>query len=86
MWKDLQKRHETGTLDAKFSKVFFAEQRPMFELYDLQQDPYEFNNLIGKPVTAGVEKDLKAALQEWMILNQDYLPLPVPPKPGKANR
>jgi len=86
MWKDLQKRHEAGTLDAKFSKAFFAEQRPMFELYDLQQDPYEFNNLIGKPATAGVEKDLKAALQEWMILNQDYLPLPILPKSGKTKR
>jgi arylsulfatase A-like enzyme len=86
MWKDLQKRHETGTLDAKFSKVFFAEQRPMFELYDLQEDPHEFNNLIGKPAAAGVEQDLKDALQEWMILNQDYLPLPVPPKPKKPSR
>jgi N-sulfoglucosamine sulfohydrolase len=86
MWKDLQKRHETGTLDAMFSKAFFAEQRPMFELFDLQEDPHEFNNLIGKPATAGVEQDLKAAMQEWMILNQDYLPLPVTPKPKKPGR
>jgi len=86
MWKDLQKRHGAGTLDAKFSKAFFAEQRPMFELYDLRQDPYEFDNLIGKPQAAAIEQDLKAALQEWMILNQDYLPLPIPPKPRKTKR
>ena len=86
MWKDLQKQHEAAALDAKFSKVFFAEQRPMFELFDLQEDPYEFNNLIGKPATAGVERELKAAMQEWMILNQDYLPLPLTPKPKKSGR
>lgn len=50
------------------------------ELYDLEHDPNEFNNLAGKPEAAGVERELKAALQEWMILERDYLPLPVPPQ------
>jgi len=84
MWKDLLARHEAGTLGPKFSQAFFAEHRPMFELYDLQQDPYEFDNLAGKSTAAKVEEDLKAILQEWMILNQDYLPLPVPPPPRRA--
>ncbi|MFH1716851.1 MAG: sulfatase [Planctomycetota bacterium] len=86
MWKDLRARHEAGTLDPKFSRAFFAEHRPMFELYDLQEDPYEFNNLAGKPQTASVERNLKAVLQEWMILNQDYLPLPIPPAPKQSGR
>jgi N-sulfoglucosamine sulfohydrolase len=50
----------------------------MFELYDLQADPSEFNNLIGKPEAATLERTLKAALQEWMILQRDFLPLPIP--------
>ena len=53
----------------------------MFELYDLVNDPNEFNNLIGKPQAADIERELKGALQEWMILQRDFLPLPVPPPP-----
>jgi hypothetical protein len=51
----------------------------MFEIYDLQVDPDETNNLSGKTEVAAVEHDLKARLQEWMILNRDYLPLPIAP-------
>jgi arylsulfatase A-like enzyme len=79
MWKDLQKRHEAGTLDAKLDRLYFSPTRPMFELYDLKNDPSEFNNLAGKPEAAAVERELKARLQEWMLLERDYLPLPVPP-------
>ena len=39
----------------------------MFELYDLEADPHELNNLAGTKESAAVEKELKAALQEWMI-------------------
>ena len=51
----------------------------MFDLYDLEKDPDELNNLAGNAEFAGIEEQFKEALQEWMILNQDYLPLPVPP-------
>lgn len=78
-WKELQQLHTEGKLDPKFDRLYFAPTRPMFELYDLQHDPHELNNLAGKPEAAAVEKDLKAALQEWMILERDFLPLPVPP-------
>lgn len=50
----------------------------MFELYDLQDDPNEFNNLSGKEKYAHIELELKEALHEWMILKNDYLPLPIP--------
>jgi hypothetical protein len=36
-------------------------------------------NLAGTPEAAAKERTLKAALQQWMILNWDHLPLPVPP-------
>ncbi len=77
-WKDLTDKHEKGKLKEKFD-VLFSEPRPMFELYDLENDPNEFNNLSGKEEYADLEQDLKARLHEWMILNQDYLPLPIPP-------
>ena len=76
-WKDLGRRNAEGTLGPKFSRALFAEHRPMFEIYDLEKDPDEFDNLAGRPKTADIEKKLKELLQEWMILNQDYLPLPI---------
>ena len=82
-WKELMEMNKNGKLDEKFSKAFFQSPRPMFEVYDLQTDPFEFNNLAGKPEIAETEHELKAKLLEWMVLNQDYLPLPIPSSPGK---
>lgn len=82
-WKELTDLNKNGKLDEKFSKAFFQSQRPMFEVYDLQSDPFEFDNLTGKPEIAKTEHELKKQLLEWMVLNQDYLPLPVPSSPKK---
>jgi N-sulfoglucosamine sulfohydrolase len=78
-WQELQQMHKDGKLSAELSKLYFAEKRPMFELYDLDADPAEMTNLAGKKEMAESERELKAALQEWMILEHDFLPLPVPP-------
>jgi N-sulfoglucosamine sulfohydrolase len=83
-WKDLVARNAAGTLSTEMSRLYFAEHRPMFELFDLEADPDEFRNLIGTPEAAKVERELKAALQEWMILQRDYLPLPIPPGNNRA--
>ena len=81
-WQELVQRHAAGKLEAKFDQLYFAATRPMFELYDLEKDPHEFNNLAGRQEAASSERELKAALQEWMILQRDFMPLPVPPKRG----
>ena len=77
--------NKDGKLSPELSKLYFAPTRPMFELYDLEADPDELKNLAGKTEVAAVEKELKAALQEWMILQRDFLPLPVPP-PAKKKK
>ena len=51
----------------------------IFEWYNLRQEPHGFKNLASKPETAAAERQFKAALQEWVILEQDLLPLLVPP-------
>jgi arylsulfatase A-like enzyme len=79
-WQKLQKQNENGTLDAQYRQLFFAEHRPIFEFYDRINDPYELNNLAGNPAYAEQEHALKAELQKWMILNRDFLPLPIPPQ------
>ena len=78
-WKELQQMNQDGKLSPLHSRLLFSPTRPMFELFDLEADPNEFNNLIGGEEYSAVERELKAALQEWMILERDYLPLPVPP-------
>jgi len=80
-WKELQRLNAEGKLSPEMSRLYFSPTRPMFELYDLTADPNEFNNLAGKPEAATVETELKAKLQKWMILERDFLPLPVPPGP-----
>jgi arylsulfatase A-like enzyme len=78
-WLDLLQKHEDGRLDKKWDDLLFSKTRPLFELYDLEKDIEEFNNLSGRPEFASIEKELKDKLQEWMILNKDYLPLPLEP-------
>jgi len=82
-WKELQQMSKEGKLSPLLQRLYFSPTRPMFELFDLEADPSEFNNLIGSGEHAAVERGLKAALQEWMILERDYLPLPVPPSPAR---
>lgn len=76
-WKELAEMNASGKLSADHSRVYFSPTRPLFELYDLERDPREFENLAGRKETAPIEKELKDALQEWMILERDFLPLPV---------
>lgn len=83
MWKELKEINAAGKLSPEFAKLYFSQTRPMFELFDLANDPSELANLIGKPEAAAVEKDLKAALQDWMIGQRDFVPLPVPPDQKK---
>lgn len=78
-WLELRQKHAEGKLDEKFDKLLFADHRKMFELYDEENDPEEFKNLSGDPKFKEIEHQLKTQLQEWMILNRDYLPLPIAP-------
>ena len=71
--------HADGKLSAELDQLYFPPARPMFELFDLEADPAELRNLVGRPEAAAVEAELKTALQEWMILERDFLPLPIPP-------
>lgn len=82
-WKEIQEQHRQGELGAKFSRLYFPPTRAMFELYDLRADPFEINNLAEDSEYATVQHELKAELQERMILNRDYLPLPIPPGPRR---
>ena len=80
-WKDLEERNAAGELSAEHARMYFSPTRPMFELYDLDNDPGESEDLAGREDTAAVERELRAALIEWMVAERDYLPLPIAADP-----
>jgi len=86
-WRRMTALHAEGKLAPEFERAYFTSPRPVYELYDLNKDPGELTNLAGQPEYREIEHDLKAALQEKMILDYDYLPLPLADKgqaaPGK---
>jgi len=75
-WQDMRAAHAAGKLASGMVATYFTTPRPVYELYDLEADPSELNNLSGKPELAKIEQELRTALAEKMILDFDYLPLP----------
>jgi hypothetical protein len=83
-WKEMTAANEANQLAPGLRTTYFTSPRPVYELYDLDQDPSELDNLSGKPEVAAVERSLRLALAEKMILDFDYLPLPAIPNPQGA--
>jgi len=60
--------------------------RPAEELYRVDEDPYEMNNLAADGKYAEIKKRLKSELQRWMIEQKDpgaAMDVPLPPKPKR---
>lgn len=75
-WKQMQTANAEGKLSPGLRATYFTSPRPVYELYDLEADPSELNNLSQSPDLAVVERELRQAMAEKMILDCDYLPLP----------
>lgn len=75
-WKQIQASHSDGSLSVPLTKTYFTNPRPVYELYDLVNDPSELENLSGKPELLVIERELREKLAEKMLLDFDYLPLP----------
>ena len=45
--------------------AFMADKKPVFELFDIQKDPHEINNLADDPKFAVVKADLLGRLNKW---------------------
>ena len=55
----------------QFFKDKYNEPRPEEELYDLQKDPHERNNIINNPEFKEIATDLKKKLENWMKRTKD---------------
>lgn len=75
-WEAIQKANENGNLSEMHKKLYFSKERPVFELYDLKNDPMEINNLAGSESVKALETKLRQEMDKWMIRVSDYLPLP----------
>ncbi len=75
-WREIVQMNRDGKLDEKFSKLYFAPHRPMFELFDLEKDPWEFENLYGRKEYAEIQRELVYELSYWMMRDRDFCPLP----------
>jgi len=49
----------------------------------LEIDPGDFDNLAGREKAGAIEQELQAALIEWMVVERDYLPLPIVLQPSR---
>jgi len=85
-WREMVAAFNTDRLEEKFVRRYFTSPRPVYELYDLQTDPDEMNNLYGKKEMADITLELKEALQRKMIEDFDYLALPIAPPPKGLKR
>lgn len=79
-FRDLAKQAKAGELAEPFNSLYFAPQRPMFELYDLQSDPWEMKNLFGQEGTQAIEDELRRQLSAWQMRQHDFVPIPYPRK------
>ncbi|MCG8602217.1 MAG: sulfatase [Verrucomicrobiales bacterium] len=64
-WNDAGKLNET-------QKLLFRESRPVEELYDVKNDPWQVENLAGDPAYSAKLKKLRAKLDAWMIETNDH--------------
>ncbi|MEM6279818.1 MAG: sulfatase-like hydrolase/transferase [Verrucomicrobiota bacterium] len=64
--KEIRKAEETGALSGAVA-LFSAGFKPVEELYDLEADPHEVNNLADDPDFAGILSEMKEALFEWQL-------------------
>ena len=75
-WMAIKDAEASGSLPEPYHQLYFRNPRPLFELYDLKNDPFQLNNLSGKARLETTEIELREKLDRWMIREGDYLPLP----------
>ena len=63
--KALRSLHASGDLTEVQSRIF-QPTRPAEELYDLDADPHEINNLVNDPKHSGILAEMRNRLERWI--------------------
>ena len=67
----LRAAHKAGNLNELQERLLFSLTRPAEELYDLEADPHELNNLAANAAHQSTLKKLRARLNDWMKSTED---------------
>jgi arylsulfatase A-like enzyme len=59
-------------------KYTYDPMDPVAELYDLERDPFERENLAASPEYAPVTAELRGRLLDWSLATEDAKPVPLP--------
>ena len=70
---DLTNALKNNVINSKQSEIFI-KPRPKEELYKLNDDPYQFNNLMNKNIVPENYIVLKQKLNEWILTTGDNIP------------
>ena len=75
LMNELIRAHDAGELN-EVQELWFAQSKPEEELYDLETDPHELNNLINNPEYSKKADELRTELQRWMddINDMGFMP------------
>ena len=73
-FKTLRTAKNAGALNEEQQKLW--NPKPVEELYDLQADPQELNNVAVNADFAGIKRQLKEQMDHWMVEHRDFGLLP----------
>lgn len=69
--QSLRSAYAAGRLNELQSRLLFADSRPEEELYDLQADPFETQNLATHPKFKSQLEQMQARLSKWEVETND---------------
>lgn len=75
VWTELRRLHQSGALQG-YQRLLMQDTKPVEELYDLSQDPWQLNNLASAQEHQGRKTKLRQALHTWMNTIRDTGLLP----------
>ena len=70
-WNSWVKKAETDERAGRVVQKYL--HRPLEELYDLENDPYQMNNLASYPEYSGTLRSLKEQLADWRRMQRDTI-------------
>ncbi|MEX0324298.1 MAG: sulfatase [Puniceicoccaceae bacterium] len=66
---------EAPSLPSPYKRLYRDTPRPFVEIFDVDKDPFQLNNLFGKPEMEEIEREMRIALEKQMIREGDFVPL-----------